>query len=85
MLLHTEGAAATCPHQPRLGHNLSGVRGLLRALKSALLLAGAMICAQTMAIKQMLRKFPVNSRLKKLHGPFAYLFGTGGPTCDAKG
>ena len=42
-------------------------------------------CAQTMAIKQMLRKFPVNSRLKKLHGPFAYLFGTGGPTCDAKG
>ena len=65
MLLHTEGAAATCPHQPRLGHNLSGVRGLLRALKSALLLAGAMICAQTMAIKQMLRKFPVNSRLKK--------------------
>ena len=44
-----------------------------------------MICAQTMAIKQMLRKFPVNSRLKKLHGPFAYLFGTGGPTCDAKG
>ena len=65
MLLHTEGVAAACPHQPRLGHNLSGVRGLLRALKSALLLAGAMICAQTMAIKQMLRKFPVNSRLKK--------------------
>ncbi len=65
MLLHTEGAAAACPHQPRLGHNLGGVRGLLRALKSALLLVGAMICAQTMAIKQMLRKFPVNSRLKK--------------------
>ena len=65
MLLHSEGVAAACPHQPRLGHNLGGVRGLLRALKSALLLAGAMICAQTMAIKQMLRKFPVNSRLKK--------------------
>ena len=65
MLLYAGGAAAACPHQPRLGHNLSGVRGLLRALKSALLLAGAMICAQTMAIKQMLRKFPVNSRLKK--------------------